>query len=540
MTPAITVATVTTVTTVTTRTGLAQAAAEAMTTSPGELVILDSETGDWRPYPWGAVHWLACAVAARLHDGPTAPNALGLVGDPTVEFVAAIPGAWYAGAAVSILPGPVRGADPAHWARATLDRFAAIGVDTVASHGEQLALLGAAGTPLRLLDLADLGTARAGRVDLCEPARAAVLQGTAGSTGVPKTAVLGPQAVLRNAQGLAVRLGLDSGHDIGQSWLPIYHDMGLAFLNTALLSGAPFWLAPTTAFAASPFRWLNWLSESRATFTGAPNFAYTVIGRYARRVSDVDLSGVRAAVNGGEPIDYEGNKRFLDEMSRFGFDPEVVAPAYGLAEATCAVTTPRLGHGGLRFDEVAGGRRHVMLGEPIEGMQVRITPVEQDPEQSFGHEVGAVEIRGSSMMRRYLGDDDIDPESWFGTGDLGYLVDGELVVCGRAKELITIAGRNIFPAEVERIAETVRGVREGGVVAVGVDGARPGLVISAEYRGPDEAAARREVIETVASECGVVPAEVTFVRPGTLPRTSSGKLRRLEVRRDLERQAGRE
>ena len=114
---------------------------------------------------------------------------------------------------------------------------------------------------------------------------------------------------------------------------------------------------------------------------------------------------MRAAVNGGEPIDYEGNKRFLDEMSRFGFDPDVAAPAYGLAEATCAVTTPRLGHGGLRFDEVAGRdegavRRHVVLGEPIEGMQVRITPVEQDPEQSFGHEVGAVEIRGSSMMRR--------------------------------------------------------------------------------------------------------------------------------------------
>ena len=218
-----------------------------MTTSPGDLVILDSETGDWRPHPWGAVHWLACAVAARLHDGPTAPNALGLVGDPTVEFVAAIPGAWYAGAAVSILPGPVRGADPARWARATLDRFASIGVDTVASHGEQLALLRAAGTPLRLLDLADLGTARAGRVDLREP-RAAVLQGTAGSTGVPKTAVLGPQAVLRNAQGLTVRLDIDSEHDIGQSWLPIYHDMGLAFLNTALLSGASFWLAPTTAF----------------------------------------------------------------------------------------------------------------------------------------------------------------------------------------------------------------------------------------------------------------------------------------------------
>ena len=110
------------------------------------------------------------------------------------------------------------------------------------------------------------------------------------------------------------------------------------------------------------------------------------------------------------------------------------------------------------------------------------------------------------------------------------------MVCGRVKELITVAGRNVFPTEVERVAAQVRGVREGAVVAVGADGAsvRPGLVITAEFRGPDEAGARSELVQRIASECGVVPSDVVFVSPGTLPRTSSGKLRRLEVKRNLE------
>ncbi|MDT7768936.1 MAG: long-chain-fatty-acid--[acyl-carrier-protein] ligase, partial [Mycobacterium sp.] len=124
---------------------------------------------------------------------------------------------------------------------------------------------------------------------------------------------------------------------------------------------------------------------------------------------------------------------------------------------------------------------------------------------------------------------------WFPTGDLGYLTDDGLVVCGRAKEIITIAGRNVFPAEIERVAAEIRGVREGAVVAVGTDddATRPGLVITAEFRGPDESGARSELVAKVASECGIVPANVVFVRPGSLPRTSSGKLRRLEVKRNL-------
>ena len=128
-------------------------------------------------------------------------------------------------------------------------------------------------------------------------------------------------------------------------------------------------------------------------------------------------------------------------------------------------------------------------------------------------------IRGSSMMSGYRGDTPRDADEWFPTGDLGYFVDGGLVVCGRAKELITVAGRNIFAAEVERVAATARGVREGAVVAVGVGerSIRPGVVIVAEFRGPDEADVRAEVNQRVASECGVVPRTSSSCAPARCP-----------------------
>jgi long-chain-fatty-acid--[acyl-carrier-protein] ligase len=140
------------------------------------------------------------------------------------------------------------------------------------------------------------------------------------------------------------------------------------------------------------------------------------------------------------------------------------------------------------------------------------------------------------MMNGYLGHPAIDHDDWFPTGDLGFVGDGGLVVCGRAKEIISIAGRNIFPTEIELVAAQVRGVREGAVVALGTGerSARPGLVVAAEFRGPNQDEARTEVIQRIASVCGVVPSDVVFMSPGSLPRTSSGKLRRLEVRRSLE------
>jgi long-chain-fatty-acid--[acyl-carrier-protein] ligase len=370
----------------------------------------------------------------------------------------------------------------------------------------------------------------------------AILQGTAGSTGTPRTVRLSPDAVLANLTGLNIRTGVQPT-DIGCSWLPLYHDMGLSFLLSGALAGSETWQAPTAAFQASPFRWLNWLSDSRASFTAAPNMAFGMIGKYSRRVTGVDLSNIRFALNGGEPVDCELTTLFATEMARFGFSAGALAPSYGLAESTCAVTVPAPGDG-LLTDEVEivtddgrSVRRHAVLGHAIAGMQVRISPRDAESELGVsGRDVGEVEIRGSSMMSGYLGDEPLDPQSWFPTGDLGYFADGGLVVCGRAKELITVAGRNIFPAEVERVAAQVQGVREGAVVAVGTgEGSiRPGLVITAEFRGRDEAGARTELVQQVASQCGVVPSDVVFVKPGSLPRTSSGKLRRLAVKQSLE------
>jgi long-chain-fatty-acid--[acyl-carrier-protein] ligase len=486
------------------------------------------------------VHARAENVAERIaNDGA---KAVGLVGDPTVEFIAAIPGTFFAGAAVSILPGPVRRADPEQWAKATLDRFRSIGVTTVLSHSAQLELLRGRDDAIVVHDLVEVAHARRSTTFRGpESADIAILQGTAGSTGTPRTAQISSAASLANLRGLVTRVHVDHRCRL-HSWLPIYHDMGLTFVLVATLGQADMWQAPNSAFAGSPFRWLKWLTESQATMTAAPNMAFNLIGKYASSLSGFDLSNLGFTLNGGEPVDCEGYQRFADEMARFGFDKTSLAPSYGLAESTCAVTIPEP-FSGLRVDEVtvaaeAGEaiRHFAVLGHPIPGMEVRVNTDQPHATEVTGREVGEVEVRGTSLMAGYVGEPPIDPHGWLPTGDLGYVTDDGLVVCGRAKELIAVAGRNVFPTEIERIAGQIDGVRDGCVVAIGTGeaSARPGLVIAAEFKGDDEPAARSALVQRVASECGVVPSDVVFLAPGSLPRTSSGKLRRLEVKRNLE------
>ncbi|GAB1814806.1 long-chain-fatty acid--ACP ligase MbtM [Mycobacterium sp. MUNTM1] len=515
---------------------LAAAMREAMTRSPHDLVVLDKETDQWTARPWPEVHGLAERIATRLLQQDRV-GAVGLVGEPTVELIAAIQGAWLAGAAVSILPRPRRGADPTEWARSTMARFSGIGVSMVLSHGATLRLLGEVEAAPAVCGLVDVARTPASN-DLRIPrdSEAAILQGTAGSTGDPRTAVLSPSAVLNNMRGIGERLQLDGASDRGCSWLPIYHDMGLAFLLTCVLRGMPVWQAPTGAFSAAPLRWAEWLSVSAATFTAGPNFGYATLGRFSGRVSDVDLGPLRIAINGGEPVDCEGFQQFATAMAPFGFRASAATPAYGMAESTCAVTMPDCADG-LRIDErtESGSRqKYALLGRPIPGMELRISPAEN----SSDGRIGEVEVRGTSMMTRYFGDAGAAPgldAGWFRTGDIGYLVDGELVICGRSKEVITIAGRNIFPTEIEQVAGQVDGVRQGAVVAVGSESgvAQSRLLIAAEFLGSDHDVTRSAVIKRVISVCGVTPADVVLMPPGSLPRTSSGKLRRLEVGRQL-------
>ncbi|SPM35673.1 Acyl-CoA synthetase (AMP-forming)/AMP-acid ligase II [Mycobacterium rhizamassiliense] len=518
---------------------LAAAMTRSMQTATTELSVFDKETSGWHRRPWPEVHGLAEGVAAWLldHDRPTA---VGLVGEPSVEFIAAIQGAWLAGAAISILPGPVRGAELRQWASSTLARFRGIGVTAVLSQGLQLeSLQDVAPVDITVEDLATAAHTNRSASGLphADATGYAILQGTAGSTGSPKTAMLSPGAVLSNMRGLDQRFALDASIDVMCSWLPLFHDMGLACVLASTLAGMPLWLASPTAFSASPFNWLKWLSESRATFTAAPNLAFNILGKYASLVSDVDLSAMRVAINGGEPVDCEGFTKFAEAMAPFGFDAGALAPSYGLAESTCAVTLPGSGVGlnTVTVSDASGSHKYPVLGEAVPGMEVRVLPSDRYSE-NLDREIGEIEIRGTSMMDGYLGQAPLDRDDWFPTGDLGFFDDGGLVVCGRAKEIISIAGRNIFPTEIELIAAQVSGVRQGCVVALGTGerSARPGLVVAAEFRGENETQARTEVIQRIASVCGIVPADVVFMTPGSLPRTSSGKLRRLEVRRTLE------
>ncbi|WAC93016.1 long-chain-fatty acid--ACP ligase MbtM [Mycobacterium sp. Aquia_213] len=518
---------------------LAAAITRSLQTATSELAVFDKETSAWQRRPWPEVHGLAEGVAAWLLDHDR-PAAVGLVGEPTVEFVAATQGVWLTGAAISILPGPVRGAELRHWAESTLARFAEIGVGAVLSHGSHLESLQAvARADIAVEDLASAArTTRSGSgIPHAGTTGLAILQGTAGSTGSPKTAMISPGAVLGNIRGVAERFSFDVSRDVVCSWLPLFHDMGLTCLLSSMLAGLPLWLASPTAFSASPFNWLKWLSESRATLTAAPNLAYNVLGKYAALVSDVDLGAMRVAINGGEPVDCEGFARFAEAMAPFGFDAGALAPSYGLAESTCAVSLPAAGTG-LDFATVSddtGSHKYAVLGEAVPGMEIRVVSGDRRAGNT-DREIGEIEIRGTSMMDGYLGHPAIDRDDWFPTGDLGFFGDGGLVVCGRAKEIISIAGRNIFPTEIELIAAQVDGVREGCVVALGTGArsARPGLVVAAEFKGDDQRQARTEVIQRIASVCGIVPADVVLMSPGSLPRTSSGKLRRLEVRRTLE------
>jgi long-chain-fatty-acid--[acyl-carrier-protein] ligase len=525
-------------------TELAAALSAAMTSAATKMAVLNTDSGEWAHHSWQEVHARAENVAERICDDGS--RAVGLIGDPTVEFMAAIPGSFFAGAGLSILPGPIRRADPQQWAQTTLDRFGSIGVTTVFSHGGELELLRKHADTIVVHDLVEVAHARRSTTFRGpDTADVAIFQGTAGSTGTPRTAQISPAASLANLQGLITRINVDDRCRL-QSWLPIYHDMGLAFLLVATLAQADLWQAPTPAFAGNPFNWLKWLTESQATMTAAPNMAFNLIGKYASSLSGFDLSCLGFTLNGGEPVDCEGYQRFSDEMARFGFDPTSLAPSYGLAESTCAVTIPEP-FSGLHVDEVTvasdageSTRRFAVLGHPIPGMEVRINSEQPHTTEVLGRDVGEVEVRGTSLMTGYVGQAPIDSQEWLPTGDLGYLTDDGLVVCGRAKELITVAGRNVFPTEIERIAGQIDGVRDGCVVAIGTGeaSARPGLVIAAEFKGDDESAARSAVVARVASECGVVPADVVFLKPGALPRTSSGKLRRLEVKRTLQGAGG--
>ena len=385
----------------------------------------------------------------------------------------------------------------------------------------------------------------------------ALLQYTSGTTSLPKGVVLSHDNLLASirAMGEAASVVPD---DIFVSWLPLYHDMGLigAWLGS-LYFGVPLILMSPTSFLARPVRWLRAIHDHRGTVSAAPNFGYELC---LQRIDDGELGGLdlgswRIAFNGAEPVSPGTLRRFAQRFGPHGFHPGTMKPVYGLAEASLGLTFPPPGHepvvdriarepfeaSGIARPAADGedALEIVGCGRPLPGFDIRV--VDASREARAERQEGRIEFRGPSATSGYLRNPAATAEllhdGWLDSGDLGYRCDGELFVTGRAKDLIIRAGRNIHPQGIEEAVGAMPGVRKGRSAAFGVRDAAGGterLVVVTETRERSEEARARirgAILAACMGAVGAPPDEVVLAPPGTIRKTSSGKIRRADCRR---------
>ena len=394
-------------------------------------------------------------------------------------------------------------------------------------------------------------SATVGPVPELDPEAGAFLQYSSGTTGLKKGVLVSHRALLWQVQTYGDTIGAGPEDRI-VSWLPLYHDMGLiACFFLPLLRRVPL-------VAMSPFDWvqrpamfLEAITEHRGTLGWLPNFAFSFLAAHGAP-EGLDLSSLRGLVNCSEPVLDASHRAFLERFASVGMTEDRLAASYAMAEDTFAVTSA--GFPGPpavdRVDPVAFERDHravpggtrvlVSSGRALPETEIAILGPDGVP---LGErEVGEIALRSPCLMTGYDHNTEATAGSMrdgaFVTGDLGYLADGELYVTGRVKDLVIVGGRNIYPQDVEAAVGAVEGIVPGRVVVFGIPDERRGteaLVVVAEGE-----ARRKDVFAAVASQTEVVPNHIDFVAPGTLLKSTSGKLSRA-ANRDayLERRAGR-
>jgi fatty-acyl-CoA synthase len=514
---------------------------------------------------WPEVHAIARRMAATLRAGTADVPAVehgasvGVLAGEPVSIAPAAQAVWLCGGSVTMLHQPTARTDLAAWAEDTVSVLRMIDARLVllgAPFDALAPVLTERGIPF--LPLEGLG----GEGDI-EPAAdvaseddTALLQLTSGSTAEPKAVRITHRNLFANLSGMVEASKLVVERDVMVSWLPLFHDMGMVgFLTVPMTTGLELVTVTPTDFLTRPLLWAELISKYGGTVTAAPNFAYAVLGRQLARAEEgsLDLSTLRIALNGAEPIDPDAVEAFTSAGAKFGLRPESVLAAYGMAETALGVSFAPV-ETGLQVDAIdadqleshrravpAGdgpARRFPRLGPPLPGIEARA--VGEDGRVLGEREVGVLQLRGDSVTPGYLTVDGPvatqDADGWLDTGDEGYLADGEVVVCGRRKDVIIMAGRNIYPTDIERAAAAADDVRAGNTVAVrvlaGGEGGRhrESFTVAVESRKAGDAEAeqliKKDVIGRVVSAVGVRPAEVVVLGPGTLPKTPSGKLRR--------------
>jgi len=399
-------------------------------------------------------------------------------------------------------------------------------------------------------------------VDVITPADTSFLQFTSGSTSTPKGVVVSHRSLMANLHGI-MRHGLriDPENDVAVSWLPLYHDMGLiGFMLAPVCYGVPTVYIPTLTFVKHPTIWLETMSKYRGTIAFAPNFAFALAVRRtrAKKLEQLDLSSVRVLGCGAEPNHPDTLRAFVDHFAPAGLRPQALLPCYGMAEATLAMSFCGLEET-LRTDVIdaeiyhsegravplnisgtqdelvsRGAVSFVSCGRPFPGHELTI--IDQEGMPLPDREVGEIVFHGPSVTEGYFRNPDASREAFrpegLRTGDLGYMVKGELFVTGRVKDVIILNGRNYDPQSIEWIVADVANVRKGNVVAFSAPGASTErLVVVAEVKDLEAreeitAAIQQRVSETLFLRVD----DVALVGPGALPKTSSGKLQRRRTR----------
>ncbi len=403
-------------------------------------------------------------------------------------------------------------------------------------------------------DFVDPVTSRADAFPV-EASEILFLQYTSGSTMDPKGVMVTHENILHTCP-----LVIDHPDPVVVSWLPQYHDMGLigCYLYPALRGGTTYGFAPTD-FIQRPVVWFETLSKYRATATAAPNFAYEYCLRAGRipkeSLENCDLSSLRVLMIAAEPVIAETYRRFLETFQPYGLKAETFYAAYGLAENTLAVST-----GGRRIisvnkhaltlgkarvtaevSEIGAATQVVSCGTPLPGLDVRIVDPERHHALSNGH-IGEIWVAGSGkcigywnnpelslkQFRARLADDSPYEDGFLRTGDMGFLDDGELFICGRIKDMIILRGQNYYPQDIEGIVERASSlIRAHCVVAFQIhEDSEPALAIVAEVKSANALPDARQLATAVRNYLNVEVALISFIAPRAIPRTSSGKIMR--------------
>ena len=496
-----------------------------------------------------------------LNAGLDSGDRVAIVAETTPDFIATFLGCQYAG----MIPCPVPYSMYIGGREAYVERLK--GMFTSASVCAAVcsdALIGQVGEAAQAVGIGHIMTH--GELDAIETAGAelspfgpddvAYIQYSSGSTSNPKGVLITQRSIVTNARCI-LQDGLEiTRDDRASSWLPLYHDMGLVgFCLAPMMGQVTVDYMATGAFARRPMLWLKIISDNQCTIAYSPSFGYDLAARRVNGDADkYDLSALRVAGIGGDMVRPDVLERFSEAFAPAGFKARAFVPSYGMAESTLAITFAPLNEPisidrvdraqckktrrAIPADDRSAGnlektRSFVVCGRPLSDHKIEVR--NDDGDILSEREIGHIMIKGPSLMAGYYGNPEatsaiMDSDGWMATGDMGYMLDGQLVVTGRSKDLILHNGRNIWPQDIEWAVERIENMRSGDAAAFTVepDGDGEQIVVLVQCRQTveeDREALRRTVAGVVHQQAGI-ECQVVLVPPRSLPFTSSGKLSR--------------